>query len=363
MHGATGTTESINTYGAATNGSNANAGAISNTAPVVASAGHGGTPAPNGSFNYKPKTPVYTGTPVTAATKLSPGDLLQAYLFGQWLDVKVQKAGSTGPVQVKVLAKEHTFTAVPRTILQITASSKIAADDPSQTDLSDLAESTSSGFPRSTRPTTTSRPPSTSTASKGGGFISMDGASIDDLIKIIASKSDHRRVLAAEQLRQHSSAGSDPEVTKKLAELLKVEEITVRAAVARALETWYSPEIKDIVLKYFKSTTIEVHQSMMKILATNQVEGSAPLIADRLSDKDDRKLAMELLITFGEPAQPAVIALLNHEDSKIKMMACDILKQIGTDDARTAMKKAVNTWSGTDRITARKTLQYLEAKK
>jgi hypothetical protein len=232
----------------------------------------------------------------------------------------------------------------------------------------DAESVTTTNVAKSTRPPMVSKPGSISKASKSkpsksGGLISLDGASLDDLLKVIANKADHRRVLAAEQLREHSSAGSDPEVTKKLAELLKVEEITVRAAVAKALEKWYSPEIKDIVFKNFKSTTIEVHQSMMKILASNKVDGTAPLIASRLSDKDDRKLAMELLISFGEPAQPAVIALLGHEDSKIKMMACDILKEIGTDDARTAMKKAVDTWSGTDRITARKTLQYLEANK
>ncbi len=375
MHGANGTSGSSGTYGAATSGSsgtygaattsgsNGTYGATSGPMANVASSGHAGSPGQNGSLNNQPKTPVYTGTPVTATTKLSTGDTLQAFLYGQWMDVKVQKAHFTGLVQVKVLAKDHAFTTLPRSMLQITAGSKIAADDSSGSDVSGIPDLSSTGLPKSTRPSSTSKPTASKPTTAKGGFISLDGASIDDLLKIIATKSDHRRVLAAEQLREHSSAGSDPEVTKKLAELLKVEEITVRAAVAKALEKWYSPEIKDIVLKNFKSTTIEVHQSMMKILAANKVEGSAPLIAGRLSDKDDRKLAMELLISFGEPAQPAVIALLKHEDSKIKMMACDILKEIGTDDARTAMKNAVDTWSGTDRITARKTLQYLEAKK
>ena len=139
--------------------------------------------------------------------------------------------------------------------------------------------------------------------------------------------------------------------------------MTVRNAVAQALEKWAAPENNDAVLKSMKGATAETRQSMMRILVAHKHEAAAGDIAECLADKDDRKVAMESLIALGEPAQKAAIKMLDHRDSKTKLAACDVLKEIGSADAVTALKRAADTWTGTDRLAARKVLKELEAKK
>jgi hypothetical protein len=321
-----------------------------------------------GSPGVAAATPVYTGTPVTATTKLTVGDRLQAFIDGDWVDVKVQKAGASGLVQVKVLDKQHTYTVLPRKMFQIAEGAEIASNDTTRKSASNLASATTESPPKAVR--SASKPKSGSTpatgkseSGKGGGYISLDGATVDELFKIMNSKTEHRRVLAAEKLCERSDAGPNADVAQRLVDVMKVDELTVRAAAAKALEKWYSPEVNEAVVKHLNSGTVEVRQSMMKIMAANQIEGSADLIAKRLSDKDDRKAAVESLIAFGQPAEAAVISMLNHNDPKAKLAACDILKEIGSDDARKALKKATETWPPTERIGARKALQALDAKK
>ena len=319
--------------------------------------------------------PNFTGTPVTADNKISVGDILQAFVNGQWVDVKVQRVGFDGSVQVRTQNKPTLIAVVPRNVLQFAPGAAVpgapagdAVADRPETDASGLPGSKGlPGSPATSKPRTASasKAPTTATkeVAKGTGSVSLDGASVDELIKIIANKNEHRRIPAAEKLAEHSDAGSDPEVAKKLTDLLKLDELTVRAAVAKALEKWATPEINEIALKNLTGGTTEVRQSMMRILANQKLEAAITPIARCVADKDDRKVAMESLIAYGEPALPEVIRLMSHADSKVKLAACEMLKEIGTPEGQAALKKATETWSGTDRIAARKALQALEAKK
>ena len=199
---------------------------------------------------------------------------------------------------------------------------------------------------------------------KSTGLVSLDGASVDDLLKVVGKKNEHRKVLAAEKLRDHSEAGPNPEVALKIADLLKSsDELIVRAAIAQALEKWACPEIHEAVVKNLAGSTTEVRQSMIRIMAASNGPDSPDKIANCLADKDDRKVATEALISMGETAEGAVIKMLNHRDSKVKTAACEILKEIGSADSIAALTKATKEWTGTERLAARKALKALEAKK
>lgn len=317
-----------------------------------------------GGTGLPPNQPQFTGTPVTNETKLSVGDIVQATLSGQWVDVKVMQIAPTGQVQIRTQNKPYISGIVAKSTLQfapgVTPPAVASADSP-EADSSGAPSSTGFQKPRSSRPPTA--PLANKEVAKGTGSVNLDGASVEELLKIIANKNEHRRVPAAEQLAQHSQAGSDPEVAKQLVELLKTDELTVRAAVAVALEKWATPEIYDSALKNLSGGTTEVRQSMMRIVAANKVDGAAAAIVKCLADREDRKVAVESLIQIGEPAQADVIRLLSHRDSKVKLAACEILKEIGTADGVAALKKATETWTGTDRLAARKALLELEAKK
>ena len=338
---------------------------------------NGGTPGQTGS------TPQYTGTPITPETKLIVGDAVQVYYNNQWVDAKVTRVSPNGGVvQVRSLTKPPVWEVVPRNIMQKVGSPdapQVASNDAPLTDPSGLPNSTAaSGFANpsdSGLPNTKAASKSRSSGlaksageskpetTKSAGGVSLDGASVDDLIRIIGKKGEHRKVQAAERLRDHSEAGPNPEVAKKIVDLLKTDELIVRGAVAQALEKWASPEIQDAVVKNMTGGTTEVRQSMIRIMAASNAEDAADRIAQNLTDKDDRKVATEALVGLGEPAQGAVIKMLNHRDSKVKTAACEILQQIGSADAITALTKATSDWTGTDRLAARKALKTLEAKK
>lgn len=335
--------------------------------------------------------PAFTGEPVTDETKIAVGDMLQIYFNNQWIDVKVQRVSPTGLVQVRSQTKPPIIDTVPRNLLQKPPGAdvpQVAANSSPRTDPSGLPNSKSSGFSKpgassgfansepadSPSSTPSSLPKSRSSGfakstetkpestSKSPGLVSLDGATVEELLAIIGKKTEHRKVPAAEKLRDHSDAGPTPEVAKKILDLMKTDELTVRAALAQALEKWACPEIHGAVVKNLTGGTTEVRQSMIKILATSDAEDSAERIAQRLADKDDRKVAAEALLSMGEPAQAAVIKMLDHRDSKVKTTACDILMEIGSADAITALTKATSNWTGTDRLAARKALKALEAK-
>lgn len=290
----------------------------------------------------------YTGTPISRDTKLIPEDIVQVFFRGKWMDAKVQKVFLNGRVQVRLLAKPRPFFPTTRNLLQFAPGGQPKA----------VASDEKNGSSRTSKAGGGKSEPA-----KVAGHPRIDSASVDELLKIIGTKTDHLRVLAAEKLRDNPEAGSDPIVAKKLVELLKVDDLNVRAAVAHALEKWACPEINDDVLKNVNASTTEVRQSMMKILSAHQFDAASGEIAKRLPDSEDRKVATESLIAMGEPAQAAVIPLLDHRDSKVKLAVCEILKEIGSADGLAALKKASETWMGSDRFAARKTIQALEAKK
>lgn len=323
--------------------------------------------------------PVFTGTPVAVDTKLTVGDPLQVYFNNQWINVKVTRVTPNGGfVQIRSLTKPPVYEMVPRSLLQkapAADSTEMAANDApasqpkpkgfinsTETDSSDmksagaLPKSRSTGFAKQSSEIK-------SESVKSSGVVSLDGLSVDDLLKVLGKKTEHRRVQAAEMLRDHAEAGPNPEVAQKMVDLLKTDELILRAAIAQAMEKWACPEIQAAVVKNLSGGTIEVRHSMIKILAAINATDAAEPIAQCLADKDDRKVAADALRALGEPAQGAVIKMLDHRDSKVKTAACDILKEIGSADSITALKKATADWSGTDRLAARKALRALEAQK
>jgi hypothetical protein len=310
--------------------------------------------------------PAYTGTPV-GTSKLKSGTIVQIFDKGNWVDVKVQEAYLSGLVLVQTQTKPATSGVVPRELLQFApgvSAPAVASNDRARTSSASLPSSSTPAAPRAVKTAKAATPAAAKAdSSKASGLISLEGAEVEDLLKIIGNKTEHRRVQAAEKLRDLSDAGPNPIIAKKLIELLKVDEIPVRAAVANALEKWYSPEVNEAVLKNLTASTAEVRQSMMRILSANKIDGAAAGIAKRLADQDDRKVAIETLVVIGESAQAPVIEMLRHKDSKAKLAACDVLKEIGTADGLAALKKATETWTGTDRLAARKAMQALEAKK
>ena len=348
----------------------------SGTYPPPAGAGNNSTTLPGmnppgafpGQAGQPGAAPMFTGTPVDAETKITVGDSLQVNANGRWIDVKVTRVAPNGLVQVRSLSKPPIIEFVQRGVLQLPpgAGDAVASNDAGPvTDPAGLPQSGSARLPKSKSSGGFAKPaPATKTESSPSvGSVSLEGASVEELIKIVSKKTEHRRVAAAEKLRDHSEAGPNADVAKKLIELLKADQVTVRNAVAQALEKWSAPENNAAVQKNLKGSTLEIRQSMLRILAAHKYEAAAGDIAECLADKDDRKLATESLIAIGEPAQKAVIKMLDHRDSKVKLAACEVLKEIGTSDSVAALKKASDSWTGTDRLTAKKVLKELEGKK
>lgn len=363
-----------NTAGAGSNGTYPPPAGTA-TGPGYNTAGANGTGANSygGPGGQPGAGPSYTGTPVTDETKLTVGDTVQVQFNNQWIDVKIQRISPNGMVQVRTLTKPPVINAVPRSMLQLPPGSdepEVASDEESPRTSPGSLPSSKGGLPSSTaaakpRATGFSKPsadPKPET-SKSSSPVSLDGATVEELLTIVGKKSEHRRVQAAEKLREHRDAGPNQEVADKLLKLLETDQLTVRNAVAQALEKWATPEINVAALKNLKGGTTEMRQSMMRILAANYVEGNAEGIAQCLANQDDRKVAAETLTTIGEPAQGAVLKMLSHRDSKVKVAACDILTAIGSAESVEAFKKATADWTGTDRLAARKTLKALEAKK
>lgn len=302
--------------------------------------------------------PSYTGEMVTEDQDLKPGDALQVNANGRWVDVKVVRALPNGLIHVRTLVRPVIQDAVPRNQLQFPPGTPAASENTTPVADGSLPKS-SSGFSKTSKSNKSERPEKSETSE----FRGFDDATVDELLKIVADKREKRRVQAAEKLREHSDAAPNADVSKKLIALLKVDERTVRIAVARALEKWVAPEVYPSVLKALSDDTTEVRQALFPILVQGQVEGAAEAIGKRLENQEDRKAAVAALIQIGAKAESVALKALEHSDSKVRLAACDVLKEIGGQESIAALKKATGSWSGSDRISARKALQAVEERK
>jgi serine/threonine protein kinase/HEAT repeat protein len=149
-------------------------------------------------------------------------------------------------------------------------------------------------------------------------------------------------------------------VAKALEALLDdTNEFTVKSGI-EALGVWGTKESVPALLKMLDHANHGVVKAAMDALAKLKDERAAERLAATLGDPKHRGEAIKALQAFGAKAEPAVLARLKDENSKVVVDACTILKFIGTKASIPALTTAAQSRQAAVRKAAEQALQSVK---
>jgi len=163
-------------------------------------------------------------------------------------------------------------------------------------------------------------------------------------LRRLKSAVPHKRWGAAQDLTKMRPDEHRAEVVKALETLLSDDDFSVRRSAIKGLGIWGNKDTVPILLKAMKDK--DTRRDVIKALGRLKDERAAEAIAKRLGDVFDRDTAAEALKQMGPIAEKAVLAQLNHHETFIRIIVCNILKEIGTKQSIPALEKVVEAGRG-----------------
>jgi formylglycine-generating enzyme required for sulfatase activity len=148
------------------------------------------------------------------------------------------------------------------------------------------------------------------------------------------------RLAAAEQLSSLKPDANRLEVAKTLEGMLTDPDFFVQGTAVKALGVWGGPENLPRLIAMTTDKNIFNRGHAMSVLVAMKNEQGAEAIAQRLNDGMDRGGAGELLKQMGAVAEPAVIQRLKSGSKEVRIEACKILLEIGTDKCIAPLEEA-----------------------
>ncbi len=131
------------------------------------------------------------------------------------------------------------------------------------------------------------------------------------------------------------------EVVKTLIELLEEKNSFVRKTALKALGTWSEPNstLIDALTKLVDDEDVFTRKEAIETLGNLKAEQAIEPIAKRLIDPLCRGEAVKALKAIGPKAEKAVLPILESKDIFVVMEACNLLKEIGTNESRAPLEK------------------------
>jgi hypothetical protein len=185
-------------------------------------------------------------------------------------------------------------------------------------------------------------------------------AAIEDL------KSDnHFKVTAA--AKQLSLAIPDDkrrkEVVEALKPLLKSEESFVPGAAAKALGVWGTKESVPALLEMLDEGNVFQKSAAMDALAVIKDERGIEAIVERMLSARNRSGAVKALKSAGPMVEKPMIELLDHHDWLLRMAACQVLAEVGTEASVKPLEELEARSRGPVAQEAKKALEAIKARR
>ena len=183
------------------------------------------------------------------------------------------------------------------------------------------------------------------------------------LYQLKSPKANKRRE-AARQLKDAMPDGRRrAEVVKALAPLLNDSDVFTRQFAIEALGVWGDKDTVPLLINAMQGR--ETRHQAMNALARIKDERAAEAIAARLEEFGDLLLAAQALKKMGPIAEKAVLARLNHGETQVRLMVCEILTVIGTKQSIAPLEKVIaagkDPFAGQDHLVAMRAKDTLKA--
>ncbi len=139
-----------------------------------------------------------------------------------------------------------------------------------------------------------------------------------------------------------------PELLAVAVKMTSDREDTVRQAGQVLLANYGTREHLPLLLRALKeaddaSTRMAVARGLGRLQDPRAAEPLAELLASGQSDQSSfyrrESTVAEALIKIGPPAEGAVLALLKEKHTETRILACNVLKQIGSKKSLSALKE------------------------
>src|SRR5205085_7895829 len=126
---------------------------------------------------------------------------------------------------------------------------------------------------------------------------------------------------------------------KALEEVLANSTMHERLSAIKALGVWGKTENVPALLKLLSKKDGAVRHAAIESLTKIKDASAVDALADRLTEFMDQNPVRKALEAFGSTAEPAVLRYLQHSDPGIRVVACEILKVIGTNASVLALRQ------------------------
>lgn len=179
----------------------------------------------------------------------------------------------------------------------------------------------------------------------------------------LKSPDPNKRREAARILKGALPDGRRAEVVRALVPLLNDADIFTRKFAVEALGVWGDKDAVPALIRAMQER--ETRRDAMEALARIKDERGAEAVAAYLEEIGGLLQATEALKKMGPIAEKAVLARLNHGEFQVRLMACEILKTIGTKKSIPTLETVVDAgkdpFSGQDHLVAMQATETIKA--
>jgi hypothetical protein len=149
-----------------------------------------------------------------------------------------------------------------------------------------------------------------------------------------------RRALIEIQPKEPAADQPDAELAAALAGWLGSDDQSLRHLAAQALEKWgTAEEIPELLAALDDDTQIVVNSAMRALGRLHATEAIETLVA-KLADNQSRLAASEALKAMGADAEEPTLKALDDPEWTVRLEACRILEQIGTNKSVERLRTA-----------------------
>jgi formylglycine-generating enzyme required for sulfatase activity len=261
--------------------------------------------------------------------------------LSQWCD------GLFAPYQLDLRNPDRTYSHVVRGSAWsqsiVTARSAARRDEQSGTKYTGFRVALSVGVQRPTPPELTLNPKPLLAVERAAPVPRDKIPSNPEVIALLGKmKSTDWKVrsAAAQQLINIEADANRVAVAAALEVMMDDENIFVISGAASALCVWGDKKNVPGMIRYTTDKNIHHRGHACLVLAALKDERGAEAVAERLTSGTDRGAASEFLKKMGPIAEPAVLKRLKHPMKEVRIEACKILAEMGTDKCVAPLEEA-----------------------
>jgi HEAT repeat protein len=190
----------------------------------------------------------------------------------------------------------------------------------------------------------------------------LEAGEREQLLRDLKARDEWTVRRAADRLAKAPADEQPKEVAEALTGLLADRNGWIRAAVAKALVNWATPGSASALVQAAADEDLWVRKAAIQALGRLKTAEGAKAVAARLVHLQDRGDAASSLKAMGAVAEPEVLPYLKDRDGWVRLEACKVLGEIGTDKSLAALEEFGRNGQGFDRPESEKAIRAIKAR-